>query len=167
LTLLSSHAAKLDLAGALVADARVMRCDHYDMAGSGETVQDRYDRLGADGIQLRGGLVHENQVRVAGDRSCHHQPLCFASGQLPERVIADRVKMDSREQISRMRLSILAAFPLRQQGENHVVKRRATGDPMRILKDPLSRVDPDRFKCSGPWFGEPTKNAQQCALPAP
>src|SRR5664280_2941113 len=65
--------------------------DDHDREGRGELLDQVLDPLGRDRVERRAGLVHQDDVRVDGDRPGDAQPLLLAAGEREPRLPSEVV----------------------------------------------------------------------------
>src|SRR5262245_5226503 len=89
---------------------------HYHLdAAHRDGADEILNGLGGGGIEARGRLVEEQDVRVLGERAGERQPLLLAAGEAPRRPRRESAEADEVEKLGDARRSLAARRAGRRQ----------------------------------------------------
>ena len=110
------------------------------------------DVVGSALVQLRGGLIHKQEVGFAGYGSGEHESLGLAARQFAEFPIGDFCEMERPHDGDGLVLGLRTIGALAEQRLHDVVDGGAPGHAVRVLEHPAHAAD---MHASDHPFGRP------------
>jgi hypothetical protein len=110
---------------------------HGDAVLAVEALEDLHDLDAGAAVEVAGGLVGQDELRVVDQRARDRHPLLLAAGELVRRVVRALPEAHGLEERHRLRVPLrrAVAAAVVQERQLHVLERGRAGEQAEVLED--------------------------------